>query len=389
MFQLSSGAGQLDFDIQGNVSKDGARFGTWSVTPDNRIGIAPLSGGPVAIDVDWGFNPQNQLELRSTGAVVFNFHLDPNAVPEIQASAGVLFVAPDLGNRAFLFQLRGDWAMTSAFDLEFTAGGVTSTIGGILEPSETSEFIFVFDAQGPAARQYKLAFTGAWQQREGQAGLDVDFVYDREPDQPAGIIHLPPALSMEPEKNMLVYAYDKGGDSTSVTLAGNLQINPDFSLTYTLDSQSGSGLTPPDFSIGAVYRPDSITRGAFHLEVDRSDGKQVIQVGGTYSGVIAGVKLTVGFNYQRTVCGTTITDLVALNGQVLNPGSGNQFHWAVDIGAGGIVTVDITAQITLSPGKCIKSALNVTVSGRQVALTAMFGIPTGCRLSSGVSPTKT
>jgi hypothetical protein len=68
-FQLKSGADTFDFDITGEVSKNGARVGLWTVTPDNTIMLNQDAGGTVPFDVSWQVNPLNQLELSQANAV--------------------------------------------------------------------------------------------------------------------------------------------------------------------------------------------------------------------------------------------------------------------------------------------------------------------------------
>jgi hypothetical protein len=380
-FKLTSGPDTLDFDIQGNVTKAGASFGAWTVTNDNQLQVQPAGGGaPLAIAVDWGFNGQNQLELRQAGAVAFNFHKDATIRPDLQTDHGVLFVTPDQNNENFSFDLRGTWNLAASFDLLFTAGTVTSTIQGILKDTVSSEFGYIFISQGPVARQYELDFTGAWSQQPG-AGMDVSFTYDTEDPKKPGTIDLPPGLTIDPIKNILVYTYNKGTHTGSLELAGSLRINSNFSLTYVLDSQDVAGIRSTMFAISAVINQGAVGEGNLQLTVKRSGADTSIQIGGSYRGVIAGLDLTVGFTYARTVSGTQITDTVGFTGKVVNPGNGNTFQWSFDLGTqGGTVhfDIDVTAHIKLSAGKCLNAALNVSVQGQQVAITAMFGISTNC-----------
>jgi hypothetical protein len=380
-FQLTSGADTFAFDIKGNVSKAGAAFGAWAVTTDNQVQVQPAGGGaPVAIAVDWGFNGNNQLELRQGGNVSFNFHNNASVRPDLQTSQGVLFVTPDQTNEDFVFDLRGTWNVDANFDLLFTAGTVQSTIVGILKDTLTSEFGYIFISQGPLPRQYELDFTGAWSQQPG-AGMDTSFVYDTEDPNHPGVIDLPPGLAMDPIKNILVYTYDKGTHTGSLELAGSLRINSNFSLTYVLDSQDVAGIRSTTFSIAAKINTGAVGEGNLQLTVTRNGADTSIQIGGNYRGVIAGLDLTVGFTYARTVSGTQITDTVGFTGKVVNPGNGNTFQWSFDLGtSGGTVhfDVDITAQIKLSAGKCLNTALNVSVQGQQVSITAMFGVSTNC-----------
>jgi hypothetical protein len=377
-FQLQSGADTLDFDIAGHVFKAGAAFGKWSVTSDNKIQVTPASGAASTIAVDWGFNNQNQFELRQAGAVIFNFHADATVKPQIQVSKGALVVAPNMAAPSFLFLIHGTWGMDANFDLTFAVTGattVTSTLDGILDSSSTSQFAFNFSTPGANAEAFKLVFRGRWQQRT-TGNLDVDFVYDAENGK-TGTIQLPAALTMEPTKAMLVYTYNKGTKTTSVTLAGNVQISQDFSLTYSVDAQGSGGIKSSTFSIGGTYDPNSTNFGKFQIIVKRDGVNHTLEIDGQYSGAIGGNLLTVGFSYTRQIGGTTFQDTIAFSGSISNPNGDKQFFWDVALTSQGF-QFDLSAQITLSPGKCIRAELNVVVSGQQVAITAMFGISTNC-----------
>jgi hypothetical protein len=103
---------------------------------------------------------------------------------------------------------------------------------------------------------------------------------------------------------------------------------------------------------------------------------QVIQIGGFYRGVIAGAKLQVGFTYTRTVANMKTTDVVGFNGDIA---VGNtDVSWNFQLSTGGAVSIDITAHIAITATTCVNAAVNFTRNGQQVAITAMFGINTGC-----------
>src|SRR4029077_6020777 len=269
---------------------------------------------------------KNQFELRQSGAVVFNFHDDSSVKPQIQVSKGVLVVAPNIAAPSFLILIHGTWDMDPNFNLTFAVPGantVTSTLDGILDSSSTSQFAFNFSTPSPTAAAFKLVFRGTWRQRS-TGTLDVDFVYDTEKGK-TSIIHLPAALTMEPTKAMLVYTYNKGTKSTSVTLAGNVQISPDFSLTYSVDAQGSGGIKASTFSIGGTYQKDSANFGKFQLTVKRDGVDHTLEIDGQYSGAIGGNKLTVGFSYIRHIGGSTFQDSIAFNGSISNPTRGKQF----------------------------------------------------------------
>ena len=387
-FNLTSGADTFACDIQGNVTKAGAAFGTWSVADNNTFTITPTAGGgPTSVPVQWLFNGGNQLELHQATARIFNFHNDSSVRPDMATALGVLNVAPDQNNTDFVFKLHGDWAMSQdgKFNLLFTpAGGTQSIINGLLENTASSEFVYIFLTPAPAARHYEFDFSGKWQQNG--SGIDVDFVYDKE-NGASGTIQLPPGLTMDPVKNVLVYSYNKGTHSGTLALAGTIRVNANFSVTYIIDQQDDAGVKSTTFSIAAhLSDPKGVGEGNLHLLVKRNGLDKVFEIGGDYHGAIAGLDLTVGFNYRRTISGTTIRDTVAFNGKIVNPANGNQFKWQFTMD-GHNFEVDLSAQIKLSNHVCLNAALNVTVNGNQLGISAVFGISTNCGNAPAVTTT--
>ena len=382
-FSLTKDGSTFDFDLQGNVSQAGNAIGTWNIDNNNQISITKTDGSSVQIPADWGFNTGNQLELRQGSKVIFNFLNDARVRPEIQVDHGVLLIAPDQNNADFFFPIHGTWGIDNNFNLLFTVGAVTSTINGILNDTQTSEFAYIFITQGPVARQYELDLTGAWEQNG--SGVDVDFRYDTEDPQQPGKIQLPPGLTMDPTSNILLYTYNKGDHTGSLQLAGSVRVNPNFSLTYVLDAQDAAGIKSTTFAIAASIDEGSAGEGNLKLKVQRTDKEQILEIGGNYHGVIAGQDLTVGFAFTRTVSGTQITDSVAFTGKVVNPGNGNTFAWQFNLN-GKDFSIDITAHVALSSGACINASLNVTVNGQQMGITAMFGISTNCSSAKSVLP---
>jgi hypothetical protein len=380
-FQLSTGTDTFDFDIAGNVSQSGTQIGTWTVNSDNTIGISRTAGAASSVPVDWGFNANNQFELRQSGVVKFNFHGKDKVRPDLSLDHAVLNIAPD-GNGDFSFGVHGDWSVDSGMNLIFTAGAVASPIDGILNDTDRSEFSYIFFTKAGKSRHYTLNFTGKWQQNG--SGIDVDFLYDKPPAADGtpviGTILLPPGLTVDSTKNVLVYTANKGTQSSRLELAGTILVHSNFALTYVLDSQDDAGIKSTTFSIAADIKTETAGEGNLHLTVQRSDGSQTIQIGGFYRGVIAGVKLQVGFTYTRTVANNVTTDSVGFNGDIV---VGNtDVSWKVAVSTGGNVSIDVTAHIAITATTCISAALNFTRNGGNVAITAMFGINTGCSRST-------
>ena len=191
---------------------------------------------------------------------------------------------------------------------------------------------------------------------------------------------LPPGLTVDSTKNVLVYMANKGTQSSRLELAGTILVHSNIALTYVLDSQDDAGITSTTFSIAADIKTETAGEGNLHLTVQRSDGSQTIQIGGFYRGVIAGVKLQVGFTYTRTVANNVTTDTVGFAGDIV---VGNtDVTWKVQVSTGGFVSIDVTAHIAITATTCITAALNFTRSGGNVAITAMFGINMGCTRST-------
>lgn len=380
-YQLSAGTDTFDFDIAGNVSQSGTHIGTWAVNPDNTIGISRTAGGASSVPVDWGFNGNNQFELRQSGVVKFNFYGNDKIRPDLSLDHAVLQVTPD-GNGDFSFHVHGDWSIDAVMNLIFTAGTVKSPIDGILNDTDRSEFSYIFFTKAGKSRHYTLNFTGKWQQNG--SGIDVDFLYEKPPaadETPVtGTIVLPPGLTVDSTKNVLVYMANKGTQSSRLELAGTILVHSNIALTYVLDSQDDAGIKSTTFSIAADIKTETAGEGNLHLTVQRSDGSQTIQIGGFYRGVIAGVKLQVGFTYTRTVANNVTTDTVGFTGDIV---VGNtDVTWKVQVSTGGFVSIDVTAHIAITATTCITAALNFTRSGGNVAITAMFGINMGCTRST-------
>lgn len=379
-FQLSAGTDTFDFDIAGNVSQSGTQIGTWTVNSDNTIGISRTAGAASSVPVDWGFNADNQFELRQSGVVKFNFHGTDKIRPDLSLDHAILNVIPD-GNGDFSFDVHGDWSIDAGMNLIFTAGTVASPIDGILNDTDRSEFSYIFFTKTGKSRHYTLNFIGKWQQNG--SGIDVDFLYDKplatDGTPVTGTIVLPPGLTVDSTKNVLVYTANKGAQSSRLELAGTILVHSNLALTYVLDSQDDAGIKSTTFSIAADIKTETAGEGNLHLTVQRSDGAQTIQIGGFYRGVIAGVKLQVGFTYTRTVANNVTTDSVGFTGDIV---VGNtDVSWKVAVSTGGFVSIDVTAHIAITATTCISAALNFTRNGGNVAITAMFGINMGCTRS--------
>lgn len=376
-FNLTSGIDTLTCDITGNVTKNSAAFGTWTVTKDNQISVKATSGGAITtIPVDWSFNKVNELLMSQPGtANTFNFFADAGVDPGLTTKLAVLTVQPDV-NGAFSFQLRPAWKLEANFDMTVTFGTVVSTIDGLVGDAEDSSFDYVFETNGAGAIDaYQLNFTGKWEQQQ-TGTADLRFTYDKEPAAggSTGTFDLPDGLGVDSTRNILVYRANKNDQSSTIALIGTLTIHENFHLTYELESKTTAGVQSSEFKIEADLVKSSVGSLTLQLDLKKAAGTTTVAISGHYQGVVKGATLTVGFTYFRQVSGTQVTQTIGFQGKVQT--SGSTFEWAISASHG---TIDITAHVTFSVGStCGQAALNFHSAAGQVAVTAMFSITTNC-----------
>jgi hypothetical protein len=376
-FQLTDQNETLVLDLAGNVTKDGAALGTWTVTKDNQIQINQTTGDTQTIPVNWGFNADNELTLAQPNTQnSFNFFGDDNVEPTLTTDKAVLTVKPD-GSADFSFELRPAWKLESNFDMTVTIGTTQSTIDGILGNRQDSGFDYTFQTNDDLLAAYALHYTGTWKQQTA-GNTDLIFEYDTEPDANGNTTQqfdLPDGLNVDSTKNLLVYRANKNDQSTEIGLLGTLTLGKDLSIIYEIDRQDIGGVKSSTFQIQAnLIDPSSVGSGTLDISVTNQGGQKTFKISGTYSGQIDNAKLTVGFTYERQKGGGVDTQTVAFNGEVKTQGA--DFIWSMsDTGQ----ELTITASVTFAVGTtCGEAALNFQTGQGQVAVTAMFSITTGC-----------
>lgn len=369
-FQLKSGADTFDFDITGEVSKDGARVGLWTVTPDNRITLNQDAGGAVPFDVSWRMNDRNQLELSQANAVVFNFHASAAVRPMFSIDKAVFVVKPDR-NQTFSFGLRGDWTFTPAFLLQLKIGNQTSTFDGFLNDSDKSSFVYHFSNKAKTTQTFDLKFTGQWVQQTGS--LDLKFIYDKEPDATGpttGLFDLPQGLTLEPSVNQFFYQYTKANQTHSIQLSGRLVIGQDFRITYVLDDQVSAGVRTTTFQLNTDFH-NTDTDGNLQLSFTKTGQTTVLTVGGHFTHSFGGTTLQIGFSYSQARDGATVTSVIGFDGELKAASGNSTVNWSIQK-AGATVTLDVTAHFTLSPTAGGHVSIQSDSTG-VVGVTAMFG----------------
>src|SRR5262245_27997010 len=122
-FSLTKGNDTFDLDTAGTVSKGGTAFGKWSTNATNQVVVTKSDGTTIPLDVDWTFNHDNHLVLQANGADVFDFSGVGSPRPFYKTENAILQVFPDQ-NKAFSFQLRGEWDLDTNHNLAITINNV-------------------------------------------------------------------------------------------------------------------------------------------------------------------------------------------------------------------------------------------------------------------------
>jgi hypothetical protein len=361
-FQLTDQNETLVLDLAGNVTRDGAALGTWTVTKDNQIQINQTTGEPQTILVNWSFNANNELTLAQPNTQnSFNFFSDNNVEPALTTDKAVLTVKPD-GSAEFSFELRPAWKLESNFDMTVTIGTTQSTIDGILGNRQDSGFDYTFQTNDDLLAAYALRFTGTWKQHTA-GNTDLIFEYDTEPDANGNTTQefdLPEGLDVDSTKNILVYRANKNDQSSEIGLIGTLTLGKNFNVTYEIDQQDKGGVKSSTFQIQANLVDSSVGTATLDLKVTNSGGVKTFSISGTYNGQIDNTKLTLGFTYTRQKGGGVDTQTVAFNGEVKT--KDDDFIWSIsDTGH----ELNITASVTFAVGTtCGEAALAVFYSRR-------------------------
>src|SRR4051794_8356635 len=94
-FRLLQGADAFDFDLKGNVSRNGVAFGAWTTDAQSRIVITAADGSTIPFTVAWAFSNKNQLTLASAGQTVLTLAPIGTQRPSYETVNAVLKVKPD------------------------------------------------------------------------------------------------------------------------------------------------------------------------------------------------------------------------------------------------------------------------------------------------------
>jgi hypothetical protein len=374
-FQLKTDTNTLDFDITGAVLESGAAFGNWSTNGTNQIVITKPDSTTVAIDATWKFNGDNHLILQSGGADAFDF-CSSDTAPFFKTVDATLRVFPDQ-NATFAFDLNGEWDIDRNHNLTFTANGTVSTIDGFVQDPR-GRFMYHFFDQQDLTRESVLGFVGEWESSTDTDGKPmVRFNYKRA-DGTTDTFELPAAVTVNRTINQFMYEYDKKGQKRRLQFVGELKINENFDITYSLDrqvSQTGQEqVASTTFRFGATFHRNDFT-GDLELVIAKADGSAgstTITVGGNFTAMLGTAQLMVGFSFTQIRSGATVTSSVGFNGTLRFKDNG-EINWEFQRNATQM-TININAQLQVGDAR-VDGRLNlVSESGRVVGVKVLLGV---------------
>jgi len=374
-FQLTSAGDTFDFDLAGAVTKAGAPAGKWTTNNTNQIVLTKMDASTAAFDVTWAFNSDNHLVLQSGGANLVDFNNVDSNQPFYKTANAILIVSPDTGN-VFNFQLHGTWDLSDQHDLTFTVNGVKSTITGFIQDPR-SRFMYHFFDQQDFTQESILGFVGSWNSTvtaDGKAMLQFSYALE---DGAQGSFNLPAAATFNTSINQFMYEYDKGGQTFRIQFVGELQIDDNFQITYSLDRQGSQGqqqLASTTFKLGAVFTKPDFT-GEMQLAITKPDGSAgatTITIGGNFTAQLGTAQLTAGFSFSQIRGGATVSNTVGFNG-TLKFQDGGQITWEFAKSATQM-SINLQGQIQVGAAR-VDSRLNlVSQNGQIVGVRAMLGV---------------
>lgn len=336
-FKLEKGADKYDFDTAGTVKKNGADFGKWTTSKDRKCQIvATKDGTSVPFDVKWRFNDSNQLCIFVDDKLVHNFQKDGQPFFTVTDKA-VLAVRPVEG-KDFLFELRGEWDMTTTFDVSFNVNGEISTIDGHIKNNK-SLFRYMFS---DTKNLYDITFVGKWiGDVNAEGDMPLKFEFAREDDS-IDNFSLPAKARFDKSINQFVYEFDKGDgtETTSIRLVGHVSIGKDSSITYAFQSQKESGkelVRSSQFTINAQLKTDKF-EGAVEVTYAVKDKNGVttdktLSIGGKFSFLKgkAPFQLLFVFKMTKTTTQTAVSSQITFSGELKLSNSGSvQWNFTKD-----------------------------------------------------------
>ncbi len=364
----------LEFDVNGNVQVGGNPFGSWTTNRSNQIVVTRVQGAAIAIPVGWKFNARNQLVILVGTQPVFTLAGAPGLRPQYETVNAVLRIRPNKPD-AFVFELRGTWAMDNKHNLQFTIDGTTSLIDGFVADPQ-GRFLYTFADKDNPLMTSVLGFAGGWEaSQDGQA--KAIFRYALEKEGETATFNLPQSLAIRTSTNQFVYSYDKNNRTFTIQLQGMLFVDPDFRITYQVarqTSSSGAELVKATLiSLAAeISRPNFHGDLVLQLKTGAGTGTTLV-IGGTFFGTKGKTSIQAGFTYTQTFgSNSTLVRSVGFDGKITFGPHGEAF-WAFT--ATG-TTLELAVGVDVKFGDISGDArLNVIrQNGEVVGVTFLLGV---------------
>ncbi len=321
-FSLSKSGKVFEFELNGEVKKNGAIIGKWSTSNDdnNHLIVTEDNGTVTSFPVIWKFNKHNQLELIKDDTILVNFHSQTGSLPLYRIVDEWLHIKPDR-SKSFEFFLNPDWNLNENLNLTVTFGTVSSTIDGYIE-DDRSRFIYKFFPKKGDIEIFQLVFAGLWSGKLEDGKYLMTFNYKRKGQERA--FTLPDSVTFDKSINQIVFDYEKHGLRRRLQFAGELKISPKFVISYKLDrQQSGAGKDLVASTTIVIQAKLDMDRFKSKLDMTfvlmKSDGTTPgtkLIIGGTFERDLSGSKLKLGFVYKYEKTGGVVkTNSFTLSGQ--------------------------------------------------------------------------
>jgi len=373
-FQLKKGTDTFDLDTAGAVSKSGVALGTWSTGDTNQVVISK-AGGTIPIDVTWQFNADNHLILQANGADVFDFSASTSPQPFFRTENALLRVRPDK-NKSFEFTIKGEWDLDANHNLTLTVNGVKSVLDGFIQDPRGRFMYHVFDKRD-LTRESVLGFVGAWESLTTDDGVPkLKFTYQRA-DQTTDVFELPAAVTVNRTTNQFMYEYDKGGQTRRLQFVGELRINENFEITYSVDRQESSSgqqqVAATTFKFGAVFHRNDFT-GELQLAIKKLDGSggTTVTIGGNFTAMLGTTQLVAGFSFSQMRNGAVVSTTIGFNGRLVLKDNG-EITWNFQRNATSM-SINVNVHVQVGDAR-VDGRLNLeSAGGKVVGVRFLLGV---------------
>jgi len=268
---------KYDLKLDGTVLVDGADFGTWTTSRDNKLELVPAAGATAATKLlqpaTWRTDEKNRLWVKPEGGDEVDVieSTNGNVRFNISADENQLLVKPNAGSEDFRFRLHGEWNLTEDYSALELALGTESNqtlkfIGGLAD--QASRFNWRYYSGNYT---YDLTFKGQWKlskvadeaDKKSHVVAVFAFTYATGVGNKNDEFSVPVEMSVGPNQNKLILSYDKttangGKVSGSVEFLGRFETTSgkigSYKIEYRLDN--GKHEVAGSFKLGSKLKKD-------------------------------------------------------------------------------------------------------------------------------------